>query len=49
MKHVPIKTLISDKISGEWGNEAPEGSGVYVIRTGATCLAMGLLAFYAAS
>ena len=33
MKFVPIKTLMTEKISGEWGTEAAEGTGVYVIRT----------------
>ncbi len=33
MKLVPIKDVITDKISGEWGNEALDGQGVGVIRT----------------
>lgn len=33
MKYVPIKDVIADKISGEWGEEAIDGKGVVVIRT----------------
>lgn len=33
MKYVPIKDVIADKISGEWGEEAIDGNGVVVIRT----------------
>lgn len=33
MKLIPIKNVIADKISGEWGDAALEGQGVVVIRT----------------
>lgn len=33
MKYVPIKDVIADKISGEWGEEAIDGNSVVVIRT----------------
>lgn len=33
MKLVPIKDVITDKISGEWGDEAINGKGIVVIRT----------------
>lgn len=33
MKLIPIKDVITDKISGEWGDEALDGQGVIVIRT----------------
>lgn len=33
MKLTPIRDVITDKISGEWGDEAIDGKGVVVIRT----------------
>ncbi|HPE74779.1 MAG TPA: restriction endonuclease subunit S [Draconibacterium sp.] len=30
---LPIKKLITDKITGEWGNESPDGKGCKVLRT----------------
>lgn len=33
MKLIPIKYVIADKISGEWGDKALDGQGVVVIRT----------------
>lgn len=33
MRQTTIKSTITDKISGEWGNEAINGQGVVVIRT----------------
>lgn len=33
MKLVPIRDIIAEKISGEWGDEAIDGKGVVVIRT----------------
>ena len=33
MKQIPIKNAITEKISGEWGDEAGEEQGVVVIRT----------------
>lgn len=33
MKLIPIKEVIAEKISGEWGDEAIDGKGVVIIRT----------------
>jgi type I restriction enzyme, S subunit len=33
MKLTPIKDIIAEKISGEWGDEAIDGKGVVIIRT----------------
>lgn len=33
MRQIPIKNAITEKISGEWGDEAGEDMGVVVIRT----------------
>jgi type I restriction enzyme, S subunit len=33
MKLIPIKEVITEKISGEWGDETQDGKGVVIIRT----------------
>ena len=33
MRPISIKDILTEKISGEWGNEAVDGNGVVVIRT----------------